>query len=685
MVLFLALALVASTPTVLRPSLASPEHSVAVLRPDASSVQPDGWAPRALIRDRDGAVVVRGPTRPVRSLPPELVPVLDADEAIARVTAEGWPGARRAVLVATARGRLAWRIDPPASALGPRNPVFLVDAQTGAVHLRHDRATDAQLRSFTNNPVVDGVAQDFEILDLDPMATDLLGEEIIVFNCIAPEEPAVCGYSNISPTDPEGNFLHPAPNIDVAEDNVQLEDAFAVQSVHHHAETFVAWIRDLGLPGLPCHVQGEPIVLVANYKSYLGEEPLLIGNASYTGDCGLTASFGQGPQADWGYDAEVVHHELSHGVVELMMGEGRRLGLSLRRSDAIIRDAGAMNEGIADFLASVYSDDPVHAEYTSQVGGGTGRRLDNTLTCPRSITGEVHYDGELFGAALWDAHQQLGDALLPVLFDTIALLPENASFEEGSSTMVEVTEQTLGQEAAQTLQAVFEARGLLDCPRVTLWNELERPLWLRPRGQGGPYDPMQPPPVQLAVPLPEDATGFWLRFGLDVLPSAGFSPITEIHAVFGFGQPVEFAYSPRDQGGWTVDASPDLHLPWIDPVATAEGAWVEAPGGQTIYVALFNQSPNVTLLSDFDVEVVIEPAVADTGTSSGSPSDDSSGSSGDGGATGSSGPAAQGDDGCGCRAARPASLPWSLMVLTMLGMVRRRRAMADPTSSPPDA
>lgn len=658
---FMVLAMAGSAGLVsARPALSSAEHEVVRALPPSFSGEravPDGWEPRALVRRSDRAVVVQGPARAAPRRRGPTVPRLAAEAAIARVAAAGWPGASEAVLVITRTGRLAWRVDPPASLQGPRNPVFLVDASRGTLTLRHDRVADALVRAYPVNPILDAAPEDFEVLDRAP-GSALLGRRIQVLNCVAPGRGPVCDLVAIEPSDAE-DFLHPVPSLDGPEGHVVLEDEFAVQSVHHHAEVFLDWLATLGAPSLPCIARGEPATLLANYKAYVDGETVLIGNASYVGDCALTAAFGQGPAADWGYDGEVVYHELGHGVVERLMGEGRRLGRLHLRPEAVLRDAAAINEGVADFLASVVSGDPRHAEYVSEVGGGQGRRLDNTLGCPRSISGEIHADGEIVGAALWDAYLERGEPLVLAVLDTVALMPEDASLEEFGRTLVEVAAATLEPPAADVIRDALSARGLLECARVVAWDELERPLWIQPRGQGRRFEPMQPPPVQLAVPLPPDATGFLLRFAAEVLPTAGFAPVTDIHALVGFSGPIAFSFLEDDEGGITVDAAPDLHLLSIDPEATAEGTVIEAPGGQTIHLALFNQSPNVTLISEVKVEPIFDQG---EGSSTGEPAE----------------PDAEDiegrldDDGCACRHGRSRE-GWPAVLLLLLGFTGLRR------------
>ena len=65
-----------------------------------------------------------------------------------------------------------------------------------------------------------------------------------------------------------------------------------------------------------------------------------LNNAYWTNECdpaeGATMIFGQGSEVDFGYDGEVVFHELGHGMVSLLTPNG--LGKRTERPDALLAD-----------------------------------------------------------------------------------------------------------------------------------------------------------------------------------------------------------------------------------------------------------------------------------------------------------------------------------------------------------
>ncbi|KAA3598413.1 MAG: T9SS C-terminal target domain-containing protein [Calditrichaeota bacterium] len=91
----------------------------------------------------------------------------------------------------------------------------------------------------------------------------------------------------------------------------------------------------------------------------------------------------------------VVYHEYGHGVNDKLYEQAGVPG-------GVIN--GAVHEGLADVLSVAIEDD-------SHIGNGffgVGsflRDLDNNKVYPTDITGEVHDDGEIIGAAFWDLRQ----------------------------------------------------------------------------------------------------------------------------------------------------------------------------------------------------------------------------------------------------------------------------------------
>ena len=141
------------------------------------------------------------------------------------------------------------------------------------------------------------------------------------------------------------------------------------------------------------------------------------------GSSKLTITLGKGGVDD-AEDGEVIVHEYGHAVQDDQVpGFGSTL------------EAGSIGEAFGDYLAVEVStavtgntfQQPCVADWdsTSYTPGPIHclRRLDSTKHYPEDVEGEVHADGEMWSAALWQARQALGD---PILADRIIV---NAQFD----------------------------------------------------------------------------------------------------------------------------------------------------------------------------------------------------------------------------------------------------------------
>jgi hypothetical protein len=137
----------------------------------------------------------------------------------------------------------------------------------------------------------------------------------------------------------------------------------------------------------------------------------------------LTITLGKGGVDD-AEDGEVIVHEYGHAVQDDQVpGFGSTL------------EAGSIGEAFGDYLAVAVStavtgntfQQPCVADWDS-VSYTSGpihclRRLDSTKRYPQDVEGEVHADGEMWSAALWQARQAIGN---PITTDRIIV---NAQFD----------------------------------------------------------------------------------------------------------------------------------------------------------------------------------------------------------------------------------------------------------------
>jgi zinc metalloprotease ZmpB len=168
-------------------------------------------------------------------------------------------------------------------------------------------------------------------------------------------------------------------------------------------------------------------------------------------------------------DGEVIVHEYGHAVHDAQVAG---FGSSL--------DAGSIGEAFGDYLAVTVGLDaarqygwPVRApeacvadwdavSYTSTVPHCL-RRVDSGLVL-EDRKGEVHYDGTIWSAALWDARQRyVALGLGTRAWDTTLVASQfgyapDTSFQDAARTTYRTALQRDGRRAADAVRAAFAAR-----------------------------------------------------------------------------------------------------------------------------------------------------------------------------------------------------------------------------------
>lgn len=136
-------------------------------------------------------------------------------------------------------------------------------------------------------------------------------------------------------------------------------------------------------------------------------------------------------------DAEVILHEYGHSIQD---NQVPNYGSSL--------EAGSMGEGFGDYWgASVGAQfsggfqDLCLAEWDATSYSSTNppclRRLDGTKHYPEDVVGQVHADGEIWSAALWQIRTAIGAANSDrAIIASHFLLSPTASFNQGANAIV---------------------------------------------------------------------------------------------------------------------------------------------------------------------------------------------------------------------------------------------------------
>jgi len=448
----------------------------------------------------------------------------------------------------------------------PSRPTLWVSAATGVVLREEEQVRSSRARIFAQNPSSTPRPEVVELRDIhvEEAGHPLVGERVQAFNCLAEPTDEVspwwredeCWPAQTVFSDAAGDYFVPTPDVILLEDNVAGSDPYAELSMYAHAEIFLDAMRDRGIEQFQCEFSS----MLANFRSILPSDTLAytpLNNAYYTNQCdpekGPTMVFGQGVEVDFGYDADVIYHELGHGMVALLSPNG--LGSRRERSDASLVDAGGVNEAIADYFSVMLTDDAELAEYVGRFWSSAGRPYirdaRNTKRCPDDTVGQVHNDGEPFMAALWATRSRLDDegkaALDRSVIEALMRMPADVDLEQASALVLEMATHemeagSLEAEALELLRRSFDTRGLLSCPRVVTDPEQVaedgRTLYLRRVDPG--VQPFYPGPMQLRYVVPANADDLVLSYTLRARSSD--DPVAAHVLVKRADAPIEFEY-----------------------------------------------------------------------------------------------------------------------------------------------
>lgn len=175
---------------------------------------------------------------------------------------------------------------------------------------------------------------------------------------------------------------------------------------------------------------------------------------------------------DFAYDGDVVAHEFTHAIVHSFVPGLQSLG---RDSYGTHAEAGALNEGWADYFSSSFIGNPTVGDYAAAglVAGEIGlRNNDNERRCPDGILGQVHNDSEHWAGALWSIREQhLADGGTAITLDqtllgALALAANDEDMTRAAERAEAAIRADIGAALADFAKAEFESRGVSNCHRV---------------------------------------------------------------------------------------------------------------------------------------------------------------------------------------------------------------------------
>lgn len=396
----------------------------------------------------DGTLLVHGATSKVHSWSGEdRIGAEYAATLAQQIFTADWPltvhASRLEILQLVSGARLCHRVDllsPASTALSFR---VWVDAEFGQVWQITDRCThsNGQAAVFMPNPV--------ETLN-DPNLSDQQDSGSAVpaaaYFAVVLEDLDGSGYMTgtwaTTAATPNHSFR---ANLDFSHNrNGRIfEEALS----YYHVTTLQHHLQALGLTA---RRSAQPINVA---DRLFGFE---YANASYNPSNGVISFGTRG--IDFAEDADVVIHEYGHAIHDDVQG-----GLGNGEN-------GAMSEGYGDWLAAAHSDDALVGEWVGvAIGSGGGfpavRRVDGMKHYPDDQTGEVHDDGEIWAATLWEIDLMLGhDSAMQLILEAMATMAPSSSMPNAANLLVLAEAQLTNGVNLPYVAGPLLRTGLLDLP-----------------------------------------------------------------------------------------------------------------------------------------------------------------------------------------------------------------------------
>lgn len=329
---------------------------------------------------------------------------------------------------------------------------------------------------------------------------------------------------------------------------------------------------------------------------------------------------------DYAYDPSIVLHELNHGLFHALNPSQFMYGLDAFGGHA---EPGALQEGLADYLAASFLNNPKIGEYTATEYGASSkfhRNLETPKFCPENYIGQVHVDGTIAGHALWKIRQSLiaqkiiddADALDTAVLQAIRNTPQYATFSNFSDALVEAIEASIPN-AKEEVRQILDESGLLNCRRVLTISDNPSPKTLFIKGPaqygignfvGAPLQielevPNNTATVQLSWQQHHDQTDVLLANALTAPTAEESLPI----AILASDQPIRWHYSGGTATPLVAGKPLDVDFEAASAKPAGNRQAFEMPldgkicGLKTVYLTPISRDFNY-IMEDFEVQFV---------------------------------------------------------------------------------
>lgn len=398
-----------------------------------------------------------------RSMPARLLPDgfelrLDREQAI-----------KRARHLLHRRGRLAVHV-PPEPLWYPRddklipawkirlmheNPreewIIYINARTGARLHAHD--------NLSNAPVGRGMI-------FDPNPVTALGDHAtLLTRKKRPRRPPAAAYRDVELLGLDGSGYLSGKNVTTAPTPIKRirrkdlqfmlsshEHGFEEVMAYFHIDTALRYLETLGYRGAKS-IFHEPVKVKVNGTRQ---------DNSWYSPVERALTFGTGAIDD-AEDAETILHELGHAIQDAICPD---FGQSA--------EAGAMGEGFGDYFAASFFESRKPARYRHSVMSWDGlmiglqsksdppslRRVDSTLTWRNfDNDGDVHDNGVIWSATLWDIRNLLGrETADRIILESHFQLDGFTTFAKGARAIIDADRNLLRGRHGAALTRIFQRR-----------------------------------------------------------------------------------------------------------------------------------------------------------------------------------------------------------------------------------
>jgi MYXO-CTERM domain-containing protein len=518
---------------------------------------------------------------------------------------------------------LAWELTSPLDlSAQPRRERIWLSASTGALLARRSLVFDSGALVYPENPASTPIPIPIEFETVDVMLADvpLSSPTIDVRGCIDasedPNEPVpgwwtegMCFPHARARSDDNGDYFVPLPDVGLIADNEAFDDPYAEVAAYWYVERFFAGMAARGLTSARCE---HFSVVVNRYAIDAEGERSPSGGANFVDECDADVSpalvIGQGRYADYAYDSDIIFHEMGHSVIQHLSPDG--LADRKLTPTGILSEAGALNEGLADYFAISLAGDPEVGEYIGRFSVEQTtpfvRSAENDKVCPDDLVGQWHNDGLIVSGALWSAGQRVGmDVIDAILLETLPRLGPDASLEDFGRAFLAVAvefrdENVIDATSLELIERSLAGRGLLDCLHVIddveLTTQGKRMSMI---ADDDSIQPLAPGPLQLRYEVPAGEAEVTVFFTASLSGGGEEQPAFTVLMRTG-DEPITFEYELVEDvitvsGDWEVEVAAES-LNGADFIAR-----VPVSEGTVLHVALANRSPAGASISNFFV------------------------------------------------------------------------------------